>query len=44
MCDDLGTTMKGLRRKGVTFKGDIEELRWGRLACIELPGGGELGI
>jgi catechol 2,3-dioxygenase-like lactoylglutathione lyase family enzyme len=44
MCDDLGTTMKGLERKGVTFKGDIEELRWGRLARIELSGGGELGI
>jgi catechol 2,3-dioxygenase-like lactoylglutathione lyase family enzyme len=31
-------------RKGVVFKGPIDELRWGRLAHLELPGGGTLGI
>jgi len=44
MCDDLEATMESLQRKGVVFKGGIEELAWGRLAHIELPGGGVLGI
>ena len=44
MCDNLEATMEGLERKGVVFKGSIDELRWGRLAHIELPGGGTLGI
>ena len=44
MCDDLETTMAGLQAKGVTFKGPIDDLRWGRLAHITLPGGGTLGI
>jgi catechol 2,3-dioxygenase-like lactoylglutathione lyase family enzyme len=44
MCDDLGTTMDDLRRKGVAFRGEIDERPWGRLAHIELPGGGVLGI
>jgi predicted enzyme related to lactoylglutathione lyase len=44
MCDDLETTMQGLNQKGVVFKGPIDDLRWGRLAHIELPGGGTLGI
>jgi predicted enzyme related to lactoylglutathione lyase len=44
MCDDLETMMADLERKGVVFKGPIDELRWGRLAHLELPGGGTLGI
>jgi catechol 2,3-dioxygenase-like lactoylglutathione lyase family enzyme len=44
MCDDLETTRAGLQRKGVVFKGDIQEQSWGRLAHIELPSGGVLGI
>jgi catechol 2,3-dioxygenase-like lactoylglutathione lyase family enzyme len=44
MCDDLETTMSELERKGIVFKGSIDELRWGRLAHITLPGGGTLGI
>jgi len=44
MCDDLETTMAGLEQKGVAFKGGVEEQRWGRLAHVELPGGGVLGI
>jgi predicted enzyme related to lactoylglutathione lyase len=44
MCEDLETTMAGLQRKGVVFKGPVDELRWGRLAHLELPGGGTLGI
>jgi catechol 2,3-dioxygenase-like lactoylglutathione lyase family enzyme len=44
MCDDLETTMAGLQSKGVIFKGAVDDLRWGRLAHLELPGGGTLGI
>jgi len=44
MCDDLETTMADLKKKGVGFQGPIDELRWGRLAHITLPGGGTLGI
>ena len=44
MCDDLEATMADLNRKGVNFKGPIDDLRWGRLAQLDLPGGGTLGI
>jgi len=44
MCDDLEATMADLQTKGVVFKGPIDDLRWGRLAHLELPGGGTLGI
>jgi predicted enzyme related to lactoylglutathione lyase len=44
MCDDLETTMAELKRKGAVFKEAIDDLRWGRLAHIELPSGGTLGI
>jgi predicted enzyme related to lactoylglutathione lyase len=44
MCDDLETTMAGLQAKGVSIEGAIDDLRWGRLAHISLPGGGTLGI
>jgi predicted enzyme related to lactoylglutathione lyase len=44
MCDDLEATVADLERKGVVFKGPIDDLRWGRLAHLDLPGGGTLGI
>jgi catechol 2,3-dioxygenase-like lactoylglutathione lyase family enzyme len=44
MCDNLEATTSELKNKGVVFKGPIGELRWGRLAHLELPGGGTLGI
>ena len=44
MCDDLGATVADLERKGVVFTGLIDDLRWGRLAYLDLPGGGTLGI
>jgi catechol 2,3-dioxygenase-like lactoylglutathione lyase family enzyme len=44
MCDDLEATIADLETKGVVFKGPIDDLRWGRLAHLELPGGGTLGI
>jgi catechol 2,3-dioxygenase-like lactoylglutathione lyase family enzyme len=44
MCDNLETTIEGLKRKGAPFSGGIEERPWGRLAHIELPSGAVLGI
>jgi catechol 2,3-dioxygenase-like lactoylglutathione lyase family enzyme len=44
MCDDLDSTVAHLKGKRVTFKGSIDDLRWGRIAHITLPGGGNLGI
>ena len=44
MCDDLDATMANLQQRGAVFKGGVEDQRWGRLAHIELPGGGVLGI
>ena len=44
MCDDLEATLEELRGKGVHVKPEIQQQRWGRLATIVLPGGGELSI
>jgi catechol 2,3-dioxygenase-like lactoylglutathione lyase family enzyme len=43
MCADLDVTLAELRRKGVPI-GEIHDERWGRLASMTLPGGGELSI
>lgn len=43
MCDNLEATLKSLRSKKVTCK-VIGEERWGKVAMIELPSGGELGL
>jgi catechol 2,3-dioxygenase-like lactoylglutathione lyase family enzyme len=42
MCDDLGATMAELRDKGVEFKGEPHEERWGVVATMVLPGGLEV--
>ena len=42
MCDDLDATMAQLREKGVEFKGDPHEERWGVVATMVLPGGVEV--
>jgi len=44
MCDDLGTTLAELKRRGVTVRPEIHHERWGNLATLVLPGGGEVGI
>jgi predicted enzyme related to lactoylglutathione lyase len=44
MCDDLGSTLEELRRKGANVGDEISEQRWGRLASFRLPGGGELAV
>jgi len=44
MCADLDVTLAELRRKGVRIGDEIRDERWGRLATMTLPGGGELAI
>jgi hypothetical protein len=39
MCDDLDATMDELENKGVEFKGEPHDERWGRVATMVLPGG-----
>lgn len=43
MCDSLESTLAFLRRKKVKCE-VIGEERWGKIAMITLPGGGELGL
>jgi catechol 2,3-dioxygenase-like lactoylglutathione lyase family enzyme len=43
MCDDLDRELGTLRDKGVTCS-DAEEARWGSVAKLALPGGGEVGL
>ena len=42
MCDDLGATMAELADKGVEFKGEPHDERWGRVTTMVLPGGVEV--
>ena len=43
MCDDLQAEMSALKNKGVAFS-DLQEARWGSIAKIRLPGGGQIGL
>jgi catechol 2,3-dioxygenase-like lactoylglutathione lyase family enzyme len=43
MCEDLKAEMSTLKQKGVTHS-EIEEARWGSIARINLPGGGQIGL
>jgi len=43
MCDDLKSAMSALDAKGVQCS-EPQELPWGTLTRIKLPGGGELGL
>jgi predicted enzyme related to lactoylglutathione lyase len=44
LCDDLEAMAKTLEEKGVQLRRPFQEMAWGRLAVIGLPGGGELGL
>lgn len=44
ICDDLDATVAELRGKGVQLTGDVEELRWGRLTSVPVPGAGAVGL
>jgi catechol 2,3-dioxygenase-like lactoylglutathione lyase family enzyme len=43
MCDDLPAQISALREKGVRCS-EVQEARWGSIARIQLPGGGEVGL
>jgi catechol 2,3-dioxygenase-like lactoylglutathione lyase family enzyme len=43
MCDDLKATMESLKAKKVKC-GPVQEVRWGSLTTISLPGGGKIGL
>ena len=44
MTDDIGAALGALRAKGVTVSAEPTEESWGRVARIEVPGFGPLGI
>jgi len=44
MCDDVESTMRDLRAKGVEFTQEITEERWGRVTRFRLPGGSDVGM
>jgi catechol 2,3-dioxygenase-like lactoylglutathione lyase family enzyme len=43
MCDNLKSEIAALARKGVTCSA-VHEERWGSIAKLGLPGGGEIGL
>ena len=43
MCDDLQTEMASLAKKGVNCP-EVQEARWGSIAKMRLPGGGDVGF
>jgi len=43
MCDDLKAEIAALGKKGVRFT-EVQEARWGSIAKIRLPSGGEVGL
>jgi catechol 2,3-dioxygenase-like lactoylglutathione lyase family enzyme len=44
MCDDIEQTVEELSAKGVEFTGPVKDERFGRVAVIRMPGGGELAV
>jgi catechol 2,3-dioxygenase-like lactoylglutathione lyase family enzyme len=44
MCDNIETTMRELRDKGVAFDGGVAAERWGLVTTIVLPSGARLGL
>jgi len=43
MCDDLKAEIVALGERGVRLT-DVQDARWGSIAKIRLPGGGEVGL
>jgi catechol 2,3-dioxygenase-like lactoylglutathione lyase family enzyme len=43
MCDGLKAEMASLVKKGVKLS-EVQEARWGSIAKMRLPGGGEVGL
>ncbi len=38
-CDDVKATMTDLKSRGAKFKGDIQDMGWGLVTELEIPGG-----
>ncbi|MCB9869582.1 MAG: extradiol dioxygenase [Planctomycetes bacterium] len=43
MCDDVDVLIAHMAERGISCT-PVEELGWGRLTRVTLPGGGELGV
>ena len=43
MCDDIEAFVAQMKKKGVAC-GDVQDLGWGLLSRLTLPGGGKLGV
>jgi hypothetical protein len=43
MCEDLKAEISALGKKGVKCS-EVHEERWGSIARIRLPGGGDIGL
>jgi predicted enzyme related to lactoylglutathione lyase len=44
MCDDIDATVEELRAKGAEIPRPVSDQGFGRVAWLELPGGGELAL
>ncbi|MEA2217855.1 MAG: hypothetical protein QOJ35_481 [Solirubrobacteraceae bacterium] len=44
MCDDIAATVASLEARGVEFTGPVDDVGWGLLTAMKVPGGGELGL
>src|SRR5436309_5097127 len=44
MCDDIHSTVRELKTKGIELSDPISEERWGLTTSLKLPGGGQLGL
>ena len=43
MCEDVGTLIKAMKKRGITC-GPPQDMGWGVLTQLVLPGGGKLGV
>jgi len=43
MCDDVEDLVRKMEKRGVRC-GPVQDLGWGRLTQVKLPGGGNLGV
>jgi predicted enzyme related to lactoylglutathione lyase len=44
MCEDIDQTVAELTSKGAEFAGPASDARFGRIARLRIPGGGEIGL
>ena len=44
MCDDVESTIRELRAKGIEFDGDPEDVGYGNAVTMLLPGGAEITL